>query len=285
MITSKCLNCDIEFKSKKSAKRKFCSKKCEGLYRTGKSAVWNIKTKLKVICANCNKEEYVNESRYKKYTTCSVKCLGEYNSKRYSENITKICCICDKSFKTKKSHLDRRKYCSKLCQALAYKERYCGTHNPNYRHRTVDDDNYKVDTRSGKSIAIHIAVVYEHLNITSHKGYSIHHRDCNKHNNELSNLVLLNRNDHMWIHKQYGGATLWAYCNNKVSKESLIEWSDDKERAIRLLDLTVLKQNSAVLKLDEFRESPEMDNLEPSSEKDIKVSEKVQRIDSDQSKE
>jgi len=225
--------------------------------------------KIEVKCKNCDKQEYVYPSRAKNYSTCSLKCMSEYNSKRYSENITKICEICKKYFKTKKSHLDRRKYCSKNCQAIAYKNKYEGVNNPNYRHRTSTSDGYYVDTRFGKSKAIHIAVIYEYLNINNHNGYSIHHRDCNKFNNILNNLVLLTYSDHCWLHKQFGNATLWAYCNNKITKNELVSWSDDKDRAFRLLDLTVLEQNSAVLKLCELGETPEVDNTEPSLESDF----------------
>lgn len=190
--------------------------------------------------------------------------MGEYFKVKFSENITKVCPICNKEFKTKKSHLNRRKYCSKICQAEAYTKRYEGKNNPNFRNKTINLDGYFVDTKLGRCLPVHIAAVYEFLNISEHMGYHIHHRDCNRHNNRLENLVLLTNSEHMWLHKQFGSATLWAYCNNKISINDLIDWSNNKELAKKLLDLNVLQQNSAVLKLGEFRESPEMDNTEPS---------------------
>lgn len=222
--------------------------------------------KVSVVCKICGKTEKVYPSRAKRYFTCSLKCMAEYNRNKYSENITKQCDCCGTKFNTKTSHLNRRKYCSKQCQAIAYTTRYNGKNNPNYRHRTSNTDGYCVDIVNGKSKTIHVAVVYEYLNISNHNGYHIHHRDCNKHNNVLSNLVVITNSDHLWLHKQFGNATLWAYCNGKIQKDTLIEWSDNKERARNLLDLTVLQQDSAVLKLGEFRESLEIDNPELSQE-------------------
>jgi len=75
------------------------------------------------------------------------------------------------------------------------------------------------------------------------EGYCIHHRDCNIYNNDPSNLALLTNSDHRWIHKQYGNATLWAFCNNKVSLEDLISWSNNPERAKNLLTKSIQEIN------------------------------------------
>jgi hypothetical protein len=61
-------------------------------------------------------------------------------------------------------------------------------------------------------------------------------------NNQPDNLCVLKISDHKWLHKQYGNATLWAHYHGKVSSEDLISWSDDKERARMLVDMSVVSQ-------------------------------------------
>ncbi len=115
----------------------------------------------------------------------------------------------------------------------------------------------------------HHAVTFEILAINKiPKGYSVHHRDCNHLNNDKDNLVLLSRSDHQWLHKQYGNATLWAYMNNKVKLEDLISWSNDKERAINLLQLNITQQ-IGVFKQGELLEKPEEVNQQPSLDSNI----------------
>ena len=59
------------------------------------------KEKIKVVCAECGKIEYVPPSRAEKYVCCSVECLGKYNSKRYSRRVTLTCPICGKTYECK----------------------------------------------------------------------------------------------------------------------------------------------------------------------------------------
>jgi hypothetical protein len=96
---------------------------------------------------------------------------------------------------------------------------------------------------SGKKIKLHIAVACEILNLGSiPKGYHVHHRDCDVLNNCPDNLALLRLSDHVWLHKQFGNATLWAFMHGKISFASLVEWSDDRQRAERLLSVNIIDQ-------------------------------------------
>ena len=91
---------------------------------------------------------------------------------------------------------------------------------------------------------LHQAICCEILGVNRiGSGLHVHHRDCDVRNNEAENLSILSVSDHRWLHKQFGNATLWAYFHGKVDKNSLISWSDDKGRADRLLDLSVLNQS------------------------------------------
>jgi hypothetical protein len=54
---------------------------------------------------------------------------GRYLSSRE----TKTCPVCGKEFTVKKSHSERRRYCSKECMAVGYHEVQKGEANPNYK--------------------------------------------------------------------------------------------------------------------------------------------------------
>lgn len=58
-------------------------------------------------------------------------------------------------------------------------------------------------------------------------------------NNDPENLAVLTISDHKWLHKQFGVAVLWAFCRGRIESETLVAWSDDRERAKRLLPLNV----------------------------------------------
>lgn len=73
----------------------------------------------------------------------------------------------------------------------------------------------------------------------------VHHRDCDVLNNDPMNLVALTTGDHIWLHKQYGNATLWAISHGKLSVSDAVSWSDDPSRASRLLTLTSISQSLA----------------------------------------
>ena len=75
-----CENCGKEFKPHNS-NSKFCSIEC---YKSSE------KKKVEVVCAECGKIEFVRPSRAKTYKCCSVKCLGEYNSKNCCSMLSPI---------------------------------------------------------------------------------------------------------------------------------------------------------------------------------------------------
>lgn len=213
----------------------------------------------KVKCEICNKEEKVSLSRIKNYKTCSHKC-----SSIRRKNMTPMnceCTNCNKKFHIKKSQIKKYNrnmgiFCSMKCSTEYKKEYYLGKNNPNYRGRQYDQDGYRINhyPKTGREKEHrYVARTYLGLNKIP-KGLIVHHRDCNIYNNIPENLVLLNSSDHRWLHKQFGNATLWAFCQDKIELESLISWSNDPEKTERLLPLNLIKQ-SGVFKLDELLES------------------------------
>ena len=213
----------------------------------------------KVKCEICGKEEIVSASRAKNYKTCSHKCSS---IRRKSITILNCKCTnCGKNFHLKESQIKRYNrnmgiFCSGKCSTEYKKEYYLGKNNPNYRGKQYDEDGYRINhyPKIGREKE-HRYVAKEYLGINIiPKEMIVHHRDCNIYNNIPENLVLLTNANHRWLHNQFGSATLWAYCQNKIDLESLVSWSNNPQKAQQLLPLNLIKQ-SGVLKLDELLES------------------------------
>lgn len=212
------------------------------------------KNKIAVTCKECGKEEFVFPCRAKKYKCCSIECLGKYHSKLYTKKREKICINCKKTFMVKPSHYERRKCCSYKCHCETLPEKLKKEGNPNFKNRIYDHQGYLLDENNHCKKA-HREICRNILGIDKlPKEFDVHHRDCNKTNNTPDNLVLLSKSSHRWLHKQFGNATLRAFVDEKISLKTLIEWSDNKEKAAKLLNLTCIEQ-SVVIKQGELLEN------------------------------
>lgn len=215
---------------------------------------------MKLNCIICSKEFTRNGKQAKVAKCCSFKCLSVYNTAKPNCK----CDNCRKDFHKKESHKTKTNFCSVKCMGEYRTKSNLGSNNPNFRNRMYDDDGYRlINSEKYGNKKLHHVIAYEILGISSiPKGYHIHHRDCNHLNNNSENLVLLSISEHRWLHAQFGNATLWAYMNNKISLENLCEWSNDREKALRLLSLS-LKEQIGVFKSDKLLENPEEDNQQP----------------------
>lgn len=202
------------------------------------------------LCEECGKSFSVPRSRATTAKYCCTTCRDK--GRVAAPNQT--CSTCSKPFHMKQSQIDRYArnlglFCSHACSAVAKASAYAGEKNPNYKARNTDQDGYRLYTPQAsfllglKRMKLHQAVCCEALGILKMpKDVHIHHRDCDIQNNAAENLAVLSTSDHKWLHKQYGIATLWAYCHNKITLDLLVEWSDDREKALRLLPLNVRMQ-------------------------------------------
>lgn len=171
--------------------------------------------------------------------------------------IDKICINCNNTYSVKYSHRERSKYCSKQCLAEHYKERYKGVNNPNFNKNVDRDyDGYILTYKDGRQ-ALHKSVALEVLRLNNIPiGYHIHHRNCDINDNTKENLAVLSCSDHRWLHKQFGNASLWAFCTGKVSLEDLCSWSTDPTKAKILLE-TKIENQIGVFKDCELLENSE----------------------------
>ena len=223
------------------------------------------KNQITVKCKVCDKVENVPLSRSKKYLTCSRICLGNILKKEKIPNCKCANCNLDIYKKPSKKSSKLGNFCSVQCLAEYQKTAFLGKNNPNFKNIERDCDGYMMlHIPNMGSMKHHVFTMYSILGIKKiPKGYNLHHRDCNRDNNLPDNLCLINRSDHLWLHKQYGSAVMWAYCNNQIELDLLIKWSNNQEKAKRLLPLTLEKQ-IGIFKSDELLEKPEEVNQQPS---------------------
>ena len=204
----------------------------------------NDNTMTNKTCLTCGTPFQVIDSRGDKAKYCSKACA---NVKLHGEKNT-ICTECGKTFHLKESSKRRYKrtqgyFCSTKCVAEYRRKAYLGENNPNFRN-AERNNGYLLDRlpKFGR-IKLHHKVVFEYLNINEiPNNYCVHHRDCEINNNSEENLVLITWSDHRWLHKNFGNATLWAFCNNKISLEDLCTWCKNPEKAKKLLTLNIIKQ-------------------------------------------
>lgn len=206
----------------------------------------------KLICKQCGVDFFVPKSRKDTAKFCSKACADKYPRSKNETNCTE----CGKRFAIKKSQVDKTvwgNFCSKSCVGEFRKRMYCGENNPNYKGRDYDNDGYRVfipekGRFEGKSIKLHIYQALTVLEIDSiPKGFHVHHKNCNRLDNRPENLAVMSTSDHVWLHKQFGNAGLNAHENNLISTEELSNWSDDKIRAIFLLEANLLNQKERLV--------------------------------------
>lgn len=210
---------------------------------------------IQKCCETCGDNFSVIRARAVTAKYCSTGCRDIGLKKAPNQT----CIVCEKKFHMKQSQINRYArelgtVCSYACSGVLKAKAFLGENNPNYKGRNTDQDGYRIYSPPAsyllglKRMKLHQAICCESLGIQKiPKGFHVHHRDCDIENNTPNNLVVLTPSEHKWLHKQYGVATLWAYMHTKVSLESLINWSDDKEQASKLLALDVTQQHASHL--------------------------------------
>jgi hypothetical protein len=143
-----------------------------------------------------------------------TKHTDERVNKIAKQKITKInfnCVVCNKPFQRNMYQKDRAKYCSKICNNIAHKGK---RFSPETEIKKGDTRNrgdcfyldkstgYMVKVLNNKQILEHHYVWVKHNQFPVPKGFVIHHRDMNKTNNHIDNLLLLPKRYHTSIHQK-----------------------------------------------------------------------------------
>lgn len=142
-----------------------------------------------VNCENCGKEFYCTPKRYliSKHHCCSRECAKALAQKIREEDpnyLNCTCVICGKKFHLKQSQVNKypTHTCSKEC------------HIEDCRRRMTGENNHQFGVR-GEENSIEIDGV-RYLS----PDYHVHHIDQNKQNNDVSNLKVMRKGDHIALH-------------------------------------------------------------------------------------
>lgn len=206
--------------------------------------------KIKVVCAECGKIEYVTPSRARKYLCCSVNCLGRYNSKRYSKHISLKCPICGKMYECMRSKIEHHRTCGDAECRREWKSIISkGENNPNYK--TVEDLLMKKSAngeKHDKSRYLYLHIIKEHFKLKSlrdiPKGYVIHHKDGNHENNDIENLIMLPKSAHRLIHTVFGNVLINALHSGKIDRDVFFGICNDEQKNFykEIIDMNITKQ-------------------------------------------
>jgi len=110
------------------------------------------------------------------------------NRPRKYETITKICPVCGEKFKTKKNHEREKIVCSRSCSNTYFRS---AEDNPNWKGVGLRNLR-RIKTTIDKC---DLCGWDEHPEILE-----IHHKDRNRENNEIDNILFLCPNCHSWEH-------------------------------------------------------------------------------------
>lgn len=223
-----CQYCNKEFMARSDSPTKYCSKEC----RTGKAKM--LAKLYHHVCEYCGKEFESNrvEARY-----CSRQCSGKAIGNARIKNI-RICPICNKEFHAQRKKII---YCSPQCGLEARTTRtivhcdLCGKEivrtqavikkNKHNFCSKKHYDEWLIDHHEKKGVLVNNGI-YHHgqgyiFHYQSSKNYKaehrlvmeqclgrplrsdeiVHHKDGNKQNNDISNLEIVTRAEHIEIHR------------------------------------------------------------------------------------
>lgn len=149
-------------------------------------------------CLICGKEFKIPPSRFHTAKSCSnPKCIYESHlrsnrrtTKKLKKRLIKICIYCGKEYEIQKSRENKTKYCGRSCKAKAEKPRYIDGRATYRKFLKTNCEDCKSKIK-----------------------LQIHHKDKNRKNNNINNLITLCSK----CHKKYHPETLF--------KKGHLKWS------------------------------------------------------------
>jgi len=161
-----------------------------------------------LICCICKKEYSVKPYRAEISRCCSKNCLWHYTkSVREPKRLKKIigftahnnqqlfknCTTCNQRFNISPSRKDVKRFCSTSCYAISQ------------RSLELPKKRYKRITVNGKRVLEHRHIIEQQLGRKLNKREHIHHKDRNRHNNNISNLEVIDIVEHGKISNSHRG--------------------------------------------------------------------------------
>lgn len=108
----RCAGCGKEFRGSHLYQRRYCSRECSDMHRTGNG---RARQERQVKCQNCGNEFTVQAYQEGVAKFCSRKCQRE----GFKKTIHCRCDQCGKDFTKRPSEMMAKNYCSKLCYQVA----------------------------------------------------------------------------------------------------------------------------------------------------------------------
>lgn len=183
----KCDNCgkDVEIRHKKrlSAKNIFCSKECEGIFKSNK-----YKLDLNCVCDLCGKNFHRRPSHISKHVFCSLDCANIWKIDFYNGSGNPNYNNRGSHNKIWKSDEKITNYGYRKIRTLDHPFKDCDGFV--FEHRLVAE---KYLLSESDSIIINNKAYLK-------KELCVHHIDFNKLNNEPNNLAIMTRSEHMKLH-------------------------------------------------------------------------------------
>ena len=185
---------------------------------------------VNLTCEVCGTEFKVPPSRAATAKTCSNACAVSVRAAARQRRTQINCKQCGKTFGVPNSHASRRIYCSRTCleaspEMKALKAGTKGTSNANWKGgRTSHSEGYIYALAAWHPFASKSGYVLEHRlvmerwllqndpaspfltyvdgHLVLSPDYLVHHKDEDKHNNDISNLEIVTRGEHMKQHNR-----------------------------------------------------------------------------------
>lgn len=141
-------------------------------------------------CSYCGKEfKQSPANRRLAKTFCSRKCY--HDSTKQSRD--RVCEYCGKTFQVKKAI--KAKFCSREC--------VCAKRRNSEKNVTLGKDGYRnIWLSDGSSKKEHIDIMERHIGRKLYDNEVVHHKDHNRSNNNINNLVLMTKSEHSSLHRR-----------------------------------------------------------------------------------
>lgn len=143
--TTECPGCGKSFWYHRSWPRKYCSLACSSRANVSRQTGRPTGTRYTATCEVCGAAFSTVPSQPGRF--CSRACFGQWLSENWRgeahpkfgkpsprphQRVPKTCPVCSTEFLVKRSHLARRRFCSKACQGAAQVEAWAGENNPGW---------------------------------------------------------------------------------------------------------------------------------------------------------
>lgn len=201
-ITKICPACNQSFESRADKPTIYCSSKCFGDFRINKRT-----TKTCPVCGNAF------YSRNKNQVTCSNACAATFRCLAKHVN----CDFCGKTILRSPSMISNHNFCSHECYHNYLSSKYSGEGHWAWKDGKALSNGYIMvlqedGTRKGEQRIVAEQVLRRKLLPDE----VVHHINGNKLDNRPENLQVMNRTDHVNLHREY--ITQFRKCSKKIAQ-------------------------------------------------------------------